>query len=394
MNAAAQADAPSRSPRREGATRLLLVGGGAAHAQLLARLARLKHQGPAGLDITLLVPPATPLHEPLLPAVVAGRVAPEDARLPFAELLQATQARCVVGHCLAVEPAQRRVHVRVAGETQAIALPYQLLSLDTAPDAGRESLERRMPGAREHALLRHPSEGFLRLWPDVLTLAQRQAMSLAVVGSGTDAVALVFALAERLRAQGAPGSTFTLVSDGEALAQGLPEGLRRRVLARLRRLGIHVLAQRCVGFTAEGVRLDNGGLLCCDAPVLAPVGSAPGWLQRSGLLSEDGAQLSLDRYGRHRDYANILASGPIACCPSGEAARVGSVLAHNVLALHAGSRPRALRPAPVPRRIACGTEYAIAAWGPLTLQGRWLARRQERQALAFLSHLRPPRRSP
>ena len=381
------ADAPARPARREGPTRVLLLGGGAAHAQLLAHLARRPADG---LDITLLVPPATPLHEPLLPAVIAGRVAPEAARLPFAELLEATQARCVVGHCLAVEPAQRRVHVRVAGETQASALPYQLLSLDSAPDAGREHLEQRMPGARQHALLRYPSENFLRLWPDLLALAHRQPVSLAVIGAGPEALALVFALADRLRADGAAGSSFTLVSDGQTVGQGLREGLRRRVLARLRRQNIHLLPQRCVGFTAEGVRLDNGALLCCDAPVLAPPGAVPAWLQRSALLAEDGLRLPLDCFGRHSVYPNILAAGPIGSSAGGAAARIGAVLAHNVVALHAGRR---LRPQPPERpapSLSCGADCAIAAWGPLHLQGAWLAHGLLRSELNFLARLQPP----
>lgn len=378
-------DSSLRKPRRDGPTRVLLLGGGAAHAQLLARLARQRDHG---LDITLLVPPATPFHEPLLPAVIAGRVAPEAAQLPFAELLQATQARCVVGHCLGVEPALRRVHARVAGEGQPVALPYQLLSLDSAPDAGRESLEQRLPGARQHALLRHPSETFLRLWPDLLALAHRQPVSLAVVGAGTEALALVFALAERLRADGAAGSTFTLVCDGEPLVPGLPEGLRRRVLARLRRQDIHVLPQRCTGFTAEGVRLDNGALLRCDAPVLAPPSAAPAWLQRSGLLDEDGRQLPLDRFGRHSAYPNILAAGPTGSCPGSAAARVGTALAHKLLALHRGQPLKPQRPPAQDHTVLCGADHAIAAWGPLSLQGRWLARRLLRTEMDFLARLR------
>lgn len=373
---------------RDGLTRLLLIGAGAAHAQVIARLSQ---QHPAGLQVAVLAPPVAPLHEALLPAVIADRVAAEQARLGLPTRAQAAQVHWIAGQCTGLDLAQRVVHARAAEGGESFSIPFNLLSIDPAPEYRREEIEARWPGARAHALMRYPSEAFLHFWPGVLELARERALSIAVIGSGTAAIELVFALARRLRAEGAAGASFTLVGDGAEPGSALRPAWRRQLLRRLRREGIHLLPQTCVGISAEGVSLDNGALLRCDVPIVATPAQAPDWLASSGLPCDADGRVLVDRFLRSEAHAAVFAvgeaarrAGASALAAPVDAERAGARLAHNLLAAHQCRPLKPQRAAPwALQRLSCGSEYALAALGPLVLQGRWVAQWKARDEAAF-----------
>lgn len=368
---------------RSGITRLVLIGAGPAHREVLARLTR---HHPADLQVTLLAAPPAPVHEPLVPAVVAGRYTADACRVGLSGLLTLAHARWVPGRCLALDLEGRRVHAAPADGGAALELPFDLLSLDTAASTDREALEQRLPGAREQALARYPSEAFLGLWPRVVDMARERPLSIAVIGSGAAAIELVFAAAQRLRAEGLPGSILTLLTDGGALAGELPPDVASRVRRELKRQRIHVLNERCTGITVEGVRLANGALLRCDVPLVAGAAQAPAWLRGTPLALAEGGQVLVNRFQQSTSHPQVFAAGPAArrddhAYPDAAttSARAGATLAHNLLAAFAGQPLKPHWPAQRPlTRLSCGTECAIAAWGPLRAQGAWVARWKDR----------------
>ncbi|MBL0944264.1 MAG: FAD-dependent oxidoreductase [Hydrogenophaga sp.] len=371
---------------RSGITRLVLVGAGPAHLAVLGRLAA---HHPGDLQVTLLT--RWPHHTPaaLLPTLMAGGRTPEQARIALPALLQSAHARALAGHCIALNAEARQLTWQPADGSAPQTLDFDLLSLDPAAALDRERLNTRWPGAREHALALWPLEGLLALWPGVLALAQRQPVSLAVIGGNTAAVEAAFAAAERLRRDGAPGSTFTLVTGGPEPAAELPARARQRVRQRLRRAGIQVLCEPCTGFTAEGVRLGNGALLRCDVPLLACPGDAPAWLADSGLALGDTGRVRCDDHGRSLSHPAVFASGEAA--ERGVHAPDHDALAPLLLAAHAGTPLKARRPPrQPPTLVACGEHHALAVWGPWVLQGAWVRRwRERRDQRALDRHARP-----
>lgn len=379
---------------RSGIQRLILIGAGPAHREVLARLTR---HHPADLQVSLLAPPPAPLHEPLLPAVVAGRYTADACRAGLAGLLTLAQARWLSGRCTGIDTERRVVHAVSAERGEAMDLPFDLLSLDPAASTDREALEQRLPGARELALTRYPTEAFLALWPRVVALARERPLSVAVIGSGATAIELVFAAAQRLRAEGQPGTILTLLTDGGTLAGELPPAVASRVRRELKRQRIHVLNERCTGITLEGVRLANGALLRCDVPLVADGAQAPAWLRGGPLALDESGRVLVNRFQQSVSHPNVFASGhaarrddhayPEAATAS---ARTGSALAHNLLAAFEGQPLKPHWPAQrTLTRLSLGTERAIAAWGPWRAQGAWVAAWKDRAERRQVAAPRP-----
>ncbi len=384
---------------RSGLTRLLLLGAGHAHVQVLAHLA--EHH-PADLQVTLLSPNPFQLYSGMVPGLVAGCYSEAESRIELPGLVKGANARWIAGRCVGIDAQARTVQWQpgeAAGSGQGNAidtLGYDLLSIDTGAVLDRERLEAAMPGAVEHALPLRPIERFSALWPDVLALARQRPLSVAVVGAGAAGIEVVFAAAQRLRAEGLPGSTFTLITGGPEAGAGYRAGVRSLIARRLRHEQIDVLREPCVGFTPDGVRLGNGGLLRCDVPLLAVGTHAPAWLQGSGLALSDAGHVLVNRFQQSTSHANVFAAGDVSTradhphAKSGVyAVRAGPALAHNLLASHE-SQP--LKPHWPPgytlNLLSCGTGHAIASWGPLHTQGAWVWRWKDRIDRGFIERYR------
>lgn len=356
-----------------GIKKLLLLGAGQAHLQVLARLAR---HHPGNLDVVLLTPFAHHTGHGCLPGFVTGQHTADEGRVALEPLVRAARARWVQGRCTGLDASAKQVQITPTGGAQGTpaALGYDLLSIDVGTQPDRPWLDVTMPGATHHALHLHPMEAFIALWPQVMALAQKQAVSLAVVGAGVDGIELVFAAAQGVREHGLPGARFTLITGGDEVGADLPPGVRQRVLAQLKHQGITVLREACTGMSEGEVHLGNGARLACDVPLLAMGMRPPVWLQGSGLALNEAGQVLVGPQLRSTSHAQVFAAGGVAAREDGAPGdmHAGTVLAYNLLASHEGTPLRALPPAR--QRVAllaCGTGYAIASWGPLSLGGRW-----------------------
>jgi len=366
-----------------GIRRLLLLGAGHAHLHVLARLA---DHHPADLQVTLITPHDSQTYSGMVPGLVAGRYEEAEVRIPLAPLLQAGHVRWLAGRCTAIDATASHVTWQPEGDAAPQNVNYDLLSIDTGAVLRPERLDAEIPGARTHALALRPIETFTALWPEVVALSRERALSLAVIGGGAAGIETVFAAAACLRREGLPGATFTLVTGGPEVGSGYRPGVRERVLRRLRREGIQVLREPCVGIDAQGVHLANGALLRCDVPLLAIGTHAPAWLQGSGLALCEQGHVLVNHFQQSVSHPNVFAAGDVATrddaphARSGVyAVRAGPALAHNLFAALAQQPLKAHR---VPRRtlnlLSCGPGHAIASWGPLHAEGAWVWRWKDR----------------
>lgn len=360
-----------------GIKKLLLLGAGQAHLEVLASLGRHR---PGNLDVTLLTPYAHQTCQGMTPGFVAGHHSADDGRIPLEPLLHGAGARWVQGRCSGLDTAARTVQVTTAqGAAPAPApLHYDLLSIDTGTVLDRARLEAGMPGAATHALPMRPIEAFTALWPQVMAFAQSQAVSLAVVGAEADGIELVFAAEQGIRAHGMPGARFTLITGGTEVGSTLPAGVRQRVLRQLKRRGITVLREACTGIREGEVHLGNGARLACDVPLLAIGAHPPAWLQGSGLALSDDGRVLVNACQQSTSHANVFAAGELAHradlppTAGGLHAARTSPLAHNLLAAHEGQSLQAHRPQKhTLTLLSCGVGHAIAGIGPLHAEGGW-----------------------
>ena len=215
--------------------RLLLIGGGHSHVEVLRQQALAKDPDVA----TTLVSPAplTP-YSGMLPGLVAGLYDIDETHIALRPLAAAAGARLVEDRVVGLDLDARLAHLAQGG-----AVPFDTVSLDigSVPAAP-------MPGAQEHAVGVKPVDQFLQAWDATIAAARGGRVgSLAVVGGGAGGIEILFAMQARLAAAiGAAIPRFALVTDLPHLLPRHAPAVRRRVqrILAARAITVHFDAQR------------------------------------------------------------------------------------------------------------------------------------------------------
>ncbi|MDO8279754.1 MAG: FAD-dependent oxidoreductase [Burkholderiaceae bacterium] len=364
----------------KGIRKLVLLGAGPAHLEVLLRLAR---QHPADLDVTLVCPHPFHVNAAMVPRFVAGGVSLEECQVPLEPLFKAAGVRWVQGRCESIDAGQRRL--KVAGDP-GLDLSYDVLGLDTGADPDRQRLEASIPGAAIHALLTRPLAQFTALWPRVVELAQQRPLSVGVIGAGRTAIELALAAHERLS-----GSRFTLLTGGGEIVPHAPAPLRQRVTEALKRRNITVLRAACTGVAEGELRMEGDATLACDVPLLAVGGLAPGWLSGSGLAQDADGHALIESGLNSASHPEVFIAPDLGhrtgehCGGDALAQRAAALLAVNLLAAVEGAPPRSLPVCTNELLLwSCGAHRAFAQWGPMGAQGRligWWKNRRDKAAL-------------
>jgi len=356
-----------------GLKRLLLLGAGHAHLQVLQSLARSRR---ADVNVTLVAPQPHLLYSGMVPGFVAGHYTLDECRVDLRPLIEASGVRFVQGACTGMDAALQLAHIASPDGT-ATGLSWDVISVDTGGVADRDALEATMPGARDNAMFVRPMEGFAQLWPQLVALSQRKALSIALIGGGAAGVELAMAARRAL-----PHCTVTLVTGGPAPLSGYPVKVQQRALLALKARKVTVLSLACTGIRAGQVLLEGGTSLACDAPIVATGMQAPAWLRGSGLALDGEGFISTNAFLQSTSHASVFAAGDVATRADVQhprsgvyAVRAGPTLDVNLRAALAGGLLQAWQP---PRAafslLSCGDERAIASWGSWSAQGWWVWR--------------------
>lgn len=354
---------------------LVLLGAGHSHVHVLHGLAQHRV---ADLNLTVISPYPQQLYSDMVPGFVAGHYALDECVISLEGLLSRCGARYIPSSAVSIDPDAKTVTL-ANGETVA----YDWLSLNTGSVVDREKIEVEMPGAREHALFVRPIEIFGQLWPQVAVMGQGRPIHLAVVGSGAAGLELAMATAHVLNGPScASGSRVTLVTGGPAPAQNYPASVQRRVLRALWNQQITVLPDACVGVELEEIMLASGARLACDAPLLAVGAQAPTWLADSGLALDTAGFLAINCFQQSTSHPHVFAAGDVASHVDALHPRSGLHAVHAgpplLINLRAALQDQPLQsyqlPAHTLNLLSCGGRYAIAAWGDISVEGRWVWR--------------------
>lgn len=352
---------------------LVLLGTGPAHLQVLQGLS---NRTPMGLAVTLVAPSPYYIPGNMLSGFVGGQYLTEEICQPIDELVQASAAQFVPAHVVSLDPSGRRVQLSTGD-----ALSYDLLSIDGEPEVDRTTLDQTLPGARSNALLTHPHEAFLQLWPQMRALANERALQIAVVADGLVGLELAMVMADTLAQP--HGSRVTLVLQGPVLENIESQKLQRRISNRLHALEITVLPEPCQAIDPQAVVLSSGARLSCDAPVVALGGGLPGWLVSSGIECNELKLPILNERLQVESHKQIFVIPPEA------PVEVGPALYTNLCtALEGGNFKKASLGRGHLPSLTSGEGRAMAVWGPLALEGRevwhWKQRNDRRQLAALM----------
>jgi len=315
--------------------RVLLVGGGHAHAWVL-------REGIAG-EVTLVTPYPHHTYSGMLPGYVAGHYTADEIRIDVAALCARAGARLVLGRAVGLDAARRRLRLE-DGST----LDYDVASLDVGSEAA----------APAHALAAKPFEPFMARWEEV----RRGLRRVAVVGAGAAGVEMAMAIAH------GAGARVTLYSDRPMFRPALAGRIAR-----------HLETNGVVLRTAAYVEDVTGAPP--DLVVWTAGASALPWLRESGLAIDGNGFVLVDDRLRSVSHPNVFAAGDCATLRDAPHPKSGVYAVRHAAVLRANLNGEDRRYRPQRRSLAllsCGGRYAIADWGGLSWEGAWVWRWKDR----------------
>ncbi len=257
-------------------TRLLLVGAGHVHLEILRRLAQ---ERPEGLETTIVSLEERHFYSGMTPGYLAGQYTVADISSDVPAIARRAGAACVIGCAAALDPTARTVALE-DGRT----LPYDLVSLNIGSLIVGSGTE-----AARHAERIKPLHRAARLKQrlDALAAGDRaRPARIAVVGAGAGGVEAAFAAgavmdrAQRPRAVTLLDGSDTVLSGYGARFQRLA-GRALEALGVSRRLGVRVAAVE-----PDRVVLEGGDTVPSDLTVWLTGPQGAPLLAASGLPTE------------------------------------------------------------------------------------------------------------
>lgn len=363
--------------------RLVLLGGGHAHIEVLRDLAA--HPDPKR-EVTLVTPSQRLLYTGMIPGVIAGHYAVEDCAVDLEALAQRANVELLLTTASLVSPDANEVAC-----SDGTALPYDVLSIDV----GSQPAIGESRGVERHAVLMRPLERAIVGWNGVLARASRGDVgAVTVVGGGAAGIEMALAMRHRFNAalRGHRVPHVRLVS--EAAGVGISAGAARKLIGCMRRAGV----ESHVGFSVREVgpgfvRLQNNLEFATDAVFWVTGAAAPEWLRESGLGTDKRGFMLTNLHMQSVRYANVFGAGDCATVEGHETPKAGvfAVRAAPVLAanLRAALEGRPLQPqVPNPRFLAListGRKHAVGTWGALSWSGWWAWRWKDRIDRRFVA---------
>ncbi|MBL8382824.1 MAG: FAD-dependent oxidoreductase [Burkholderiales bacterium] len=286
--------------------RLLLIGGGIAHAELLAGLAAASTRN---ADVTLVHPRRLMILPSLAAELVAGQVSHAEACYDLGALAKRIRARFVEDAVVGLD-----AHARVATTESGQRLEFDVASID----APTTTASPEVPGVRENALLARPTELFVEGFDRVVELVRDGLLRrIAFVGGGAWAAEMWLAAHRRLVRE-VPQATlagcgFHLVTTGARLVEELPEAASEVFEAACMVRGISLLRGAApIEVTRETLHLANGARLATDVTLWAQGNTPPRWLRAAGLALDAAGFLAVDAQLRSTSHAHVFAAGDSA----------------------------------------------------------------------------------
>lgn len=352
--------------------RIVLVGGGHSHVQVLQAFAR--EPDPLA-RLTLVSDSLEAPYSGMLPGHIAGLYSREAMHIDLAALAACCGANVVPQAAVGIDRPGRKVVL-----ANGTHLPYDTLSLNIGITPDLSSVT----GADRFALALKPIGRLLAKLEGAL-VSEPPAKApgrILVVGGGPAGVEVALALRARLAGSEQRPHPWIGIAAGRGLVPRLNPRARGKLARVLARKDIEVLPScRMTEVAADGARSEDGRWIASDLTIMATAARGQPWLAGTDLpLSPDGSVLVRPTLASTGDDA-VFATGDCAELVGQPldkagvyAVRQGPVLAENLRRRIRGEPLMAYRPqARTLAILSTGDGRAVASWGDrLAVEGRWV----------------------
>ncbi len=352
--------------------RVVLVGGGHAHVEVLRRfgLASLP-----GVELVLVSPNRLTPYSGMLPGLVAGHYAYDAVHIDLERVTGFARARFLQTMATGVDPRQHTVRL-----TGGASLEFDLVSLDV----GSAPATAAVPGAAQHAIGVKPVDRFLHAWGALRERALSGTLKrLLVVGGGAAGVETLLAMEYRLgRDTGRAGRVACLLAtDVDRLLPSHPprvQDILTRILGE-RGIEVHLGSPAAriepgAMVAASGYRIDADAIVWATGPAALP------WLRELGVPLDPAGFIAVNEHLQSISHGHVFAVGDCATMIGHPRPRSGVYAVRQGPPLAANLRA-ALEDRPLVRYIpqndalaliSAGNKYAVATRGRRAAEGAWV----------------------
>lgn len=353
--------------------RLLLMGAGHAHAQVLKDW--VIHPVP-DTELIVVSPSALAPYSGMVPGWLAGQYGYDEICIQFGALATAAGARFVIDELTSLDPVRQCVQL-ASGDV----LSYDVLSLNVG-----STLSAPLRANAQVLCLRplgHLRVAWESLLSDLTTSAADRPLNITSIGGGAAGVEALLATLTRLRAlQPYRTVSGSLITRSTALLPGMAASAVRYAQAALAEADVTVRLN---------TEYSDSVASSTDVLLWATGAQAHAWQRHCGLAVSASGFICVDAHLRSVSHPQIYAVGDCAewAKPLPKAGvyavRMGPVLSNNLRAALQGDSPISYEPQH--RFLALlntSNNSAIASWGNWSMRGRWVWRWKDHIDRAFL----------
>mmetsp|Transcript_21301 Transcript_21301/g.87067 ORF Transcript_21301/g.87067 Transcript_21301/m.87067 type:complete len:457 (-) Transcript_21301:977-2347(-) len=312
-------------PMESKVVRLVLVGGGHSHQQVVQSLARSSVESVSDgkrFELVLVSDSKSAMYSGMVPSVVAGGVPDEDASVELEALCRASGWRFITGRVTDVKAAQKEIEIDGTS-----TLSYDLISFDVGSET--RTLNGTEAAMKEGAniVLTRPIRDLRGRIDEILTsLGPKRNVKVVVVGGGAAGSELAFALRDKI---GNKGEITVITPDTNRLGSFTSKRASAAVAAEFREHNISLKQGKVSNVGVDFVQMLDRSKMEYDLLVIASGAQGARWMQKTDL--------DLDPHGFIRVQANLQSAANPEVFASGDcAAFPGSLPKAGVFAVRMG----------------------------------------------------------